>query len=423
MMRASSLLIATLLVGLSLPAEAVIDTRTHPAFSDPATCELPERKRQATMGERTYRRLTSVHELMGEGEYAEAMKRVDSILDDVDGGYERAIASQTKGFLHAQQEQYREAIGPLQEAVELDAMPEQAQQNTMYMLASMYATEEDWTNVVRWLDRWFERECDPKPEALITAAQSRAQMADHRDAIPFVKAAIAKNDKPVQNWYQLWLAMHYELNEYAPAAEVLERMIEIWPQKKVFWEQLASLYMELKEDQKALATQALAYRNGLLQSEEELMNLVRMYMFMEIPYEAGQVLEKGMREGKIESNLEHLELLASAWVQSRENDRAIAALERAAQYADDGEHYIQIARLHREKGKWREIIDAVDKAMEKGDIERPGAAYLLQGMAATELKRYQEALTYFTRALNDDRTRAQAREWMRYAQEEIEVRS
>jgi tetratricopeptide (TPR) repeat protein len=414
-----SLVVAAVLVPML--ATAAINTATHPAFQDNKVLE--ERSRPINMSELTFRRITNIHELMADpATVQEALTAALELIPRVRGNnYEQAIALQTLGYIYVQIERYDDAIPVLRQAAELDAMPDVAQQQTMWLLANMYASIEDWSNTVAWLERWFVREVTPSPASLILAAQSRAQMGQNRDAIPFVRRAIEKGDEPKENWYQLLLAMHYELREYRDASAVLETMVAIWPTKKRYWEQLSGLYMELQDDRKSLATMSLMYLNGMSTEEDEILPLVRMYLFMEMPYPAAEILEREIRAGRVAANEEYLELLGNAWAQARENANAADAFGRAAALSEDGELFVRQAQILVQMQRWNDVIDAVDSAVALGDLDKPGRAYLLQGMAAAELKDFSQALIYFNRAAAYENTRDQARQWSRYMQNELIV--
>ena len=62
-----------------------------------------------------------------------------------------------------------------------------------------------------------------------------------------------------------------------------------------------------------LATLMLAYKNGLVTEEKKIMQVVRLNMFLEIPYAAGVILETEMERGRIERTEKNLDLMLSAW--------------------------------------------------------------------------------------------------------------
>ena len=122
-------------------------------------------------------------------------------------------------------------------------------------------------------------------------------------------------------------------------AEVLVHLVGLAPMKQEYWKQLSSMLLEIKKDPEALATLVLADRRGLIDEEHEFRNLSSMYMFLQIPLKAAQVLERGFAAKKVEPTERNFETLANAWLTAREWEKAEAAMASAAQVSDKGELY------------------------------------------------------------------------------------
>ena len=126
---------------------------------------------------------------------------------------------------------------------------------------------------------------------------------------------------PREPWFQLKLAAHYELEQYPLAATTLEIMISKWPEKKTYWTQLSQIYLRLKQDDRALAVQALAYRNGLLDKQADLLYLSSLYSQSEIPYKAAEILQLGIESGLVEDGYYHWTVVARVLGMQRKNWR------------------------------------------------------------------------------------------------------
>ncbi len=63
----------------------------------------------------------------------------------------------------------------------------------------------------------------------------------------------------------------------------------------------------------------------------------------------------------------------------------------------------------------------MQKALEKGGLKSTGKAYLLQGLAFSEQKRFQDAIASFRRAQQYEETRSQASGWLEYVNEQISI--
>ena len=68
------------------------------------------------------------------------------------------------------------------------------------------------------------------------------------------------------------------------------------PTKKSYWMLLSAAYFDLDRDDEARAIVQLAYRQGLLDQEREVRALARLLLANGLPYEAANVLEKGMSD-------------------------------------------------------------------------------------------------------------------------------
>ncbi|GIS18508.1 MAG: hypothetical protein CM15mP120_04240 [Pseudomonadota bacterium] len=55
------------------------------------------------------------------------------------------------------------------------------------------------------------------------------------------------------------VASHFKLENYAEAAENLRTLVATWPEKISYWEQLASTYIALDEEEEAFAVLRLAW--------------------------------------------------------------------------------------------------------------------------------------------------------------------
>ncbi len=387
-----------------------------------AQAEEEEEKPQATMTERAYKRLLQAQELMGENMFAEAMSKLRAMEKMDLNDYERALVYQSIGFVYAQQGQYPPAIQNFEACLALQALPTAAQQGMLYSLASLYMSQEMYQKTIDTLNRWLANETDPKPDAFIMMASSYASMSDYRSALPWARRAVEASPEPKENWHQLLVAIYFELKQYSNAATVLTKMVGFWPDKLRYWEMLFGAYQQEQRDNEALSTLNLAYEHGVLTEEKKILNLARMRMFMNVPYYAGDLLEKEMAAGRIQRTEKNLELMLSAWTAAREYDKAIAVIDQLAPMKGDGELYLQQAQIYNEKNNWDGVARSVQKALDMGGLRQTGKAYLLQGLAYSEQKRFNDAIASFRRAQQFEETRSQAAGWIEYVNDQIEIR-
>ena len=107
-------------------------------------------------------------------------------------------------------------------------------------------------------------------------------------------------------------------------------------------------------------------------------------------------------------------MLGSAWLQAREQEKAIQAFTRAAPLSDNGNLYLQVAQLHIDRNEWQQGREALEKALAAGGLKQPGNAYLLLGIARMELEDTDKAVKAFEQAAQFSETSKSANQWLRF---------
>ena len=365
------------------------------------------------LSERTYRQLSSVHELMQQQRYDDALAGLDRMRPRVGHKpHEHALLLQTYGHLFANTEQYQRAVDALAGSLALNALPQPATERTLYALAQLQMAVDDYAAALVSLERWFQLAEDPPPGAHALAGTAYAQARRYPEAVTQLRKAIDLDSKPQENWYRQLLAVYYQSGQYRPAVTLLEQMIRRFPQHGDYWLQLSSVYRELGEDTQAMAVMELAYVQGLLDGESELVNLASYYLYMGLPHKAGQLLDKALEEGSVTPDIDNWQLLIEAWLQAREFDRALAASERALESTQHADLHLKRARLLADKEQWPDVIAAVELAFASAGLSSPGKAHLLQGIAHYHLALPARAQSSFDRAREFADSADQARQWI-----------
>jgi len=374
--------------------------------------EKKKRRGTGAMSERTYKKLMRIHSLIGESQYDQALKLLRPLETQLKNDYERAVVYQTYGFIHAAQEDYAQATRYLEKTLALDALREEQTRSLTFNLAQLYVIQGEYRKGIRTLENWFRTAENPDAHAYAMLATAYSQDRQYARAIPALEQAIRLSDDPKEAWYRLLMSMYYQQKQYSKAAGVLETMVSRWPDNPRYWRQLSSIYLTLKRERKALATLDIAYRRGMLDKEREILQLVNLHAYLDDPYEAAQILAQGIEDGLVAASRKHLELLGNYWMSAQENDRAIDALRRAGAQAGNGRIDLRVAYLLIEKEQWKQAEAALQQAVRKGGLRRPGKAWLLLGIAAYEQKQLDRAREYFSKAASFDDTRSDANQWI-----------
>jgi tetratricopeptide (TPR) repeat protein len=410
--RAAFLALVLLLgVGLALaPAGRV-------CADDPGDGTTKKRERRnLAAGEWAFKKLSRAHELLAEERYDEARKLMDEMSRRKSlNPHEQALMWQTYAYIQSSQEHYEQAITSFEKCLALDALPDAAALGTQYNLGQLFMSVGRYADAVKILRDWLWRVENPAGSAYYLVAMAYAQLEDAKGALPYARKAVELAKKPVEAWLQLLLAVEFELKHYAQVANTLEVLVTHFPKKSYFL-QLSAVYGELGRDERALAALELAYFQGLLDRESELLNLAQAYLYHDIPYRAANVLAKGLAEKIISEDAEHWELLGDSWLHAREYDEALDPLRRAAALSEDGNLYVRIAQVHLERDESREAQEALAKGLSRGDLDNPGNAYLLLGITHVGIKRYAAARDAFAKAGKYEKSRKAARDWIKHVE-------
>jgi uncharacterized protein HemY len=77
-----------------------------------------------TLSERSYKKLSQIHELIGANQNQEALRLLGELRERVGNeGYEYATVMQTLGYAYAATEQYQKAVAAFRAAIDARAYP------------------------------------------------------------------------------------------------------------------------------------------------------------------------------------------------------------------------------------------------------------------------------------------------------------
>lgn len=361
----------------------------------------------------TYKTLSAARQQLEQGAYNAALNTLATLLDaSGPGSYEEAVVQQMLGHVQLSRESYAAAIKAFERSLALRQLPPATEQQLRFNLGQLYLTREQPDKAIAILEDWFDREPAPSAQAHVLLAQAFAQKKQYRKAIPLLQTANSLSDTPHPEWYQALLAMHYELQSYRACVPLLKKMIRLFPGQTGYWQQLAGVHMALNDQDAALSALELAFRQDALNSEQELLQLVRLYLSAGIPYKAARLLEQQMAAGKISNSARQRELLARAWTSARERKQAISALERAIQDNARPELRLRLAQWYIESEDWQAVTHMLAPLDGEENTRTVSQARLLQGIARFELGDTDAARSAFQRAREHPKTRKTAQQWL-----------
>lgn len=368
------------------------------------------------LSEATYKSLNAAQEKMEQQQYRQAEADLKKLVGETDpGSYERAVVLQTLGYLYSETEEYKLAAEQFEDALALNALPEDVTHNLRYNLAQLLISDGAYQKGIDLLTQWLNKESQANSSAYVLLATAYYQINQFTNAVEAIRTAIQRDNSPKENWYRLQLSAHMEMQQYNQAINVLEILIERFPINKTYWDQLAALYAQQDKRLTSLAVQMLAKRLNL-GDKETVLRLANMYRYLNIPYKSAQLLQKSMDDGVIERNFKNLESLADSWLAARENENATQVLARMQSMDSSGETDLKLARVFISMEQWDEAAGPLQQSLEKLPEAKRGQAWMLSGMVNYHLGNIQQSEQHLNRALAYTEVRNQASQWLRHLQ-------
>lgn len=390
--------------------------------------KAPKGKKVDSLRATVYEKIAKIQEKMelpDAKEKAAALTELRGMIGDKLNDYETAVVYQILGQDAIEREDYKTAIAEFNKIVGLERVPESIRTTSLNALAQLYLVIEDYKKSIEYMNRWLATQENPGPSSYYFLAQAYYGLEDYKNIIPNAEKAIQLSREQgievKENYFLLLRAAYFELGNFKKVAEILETLAVNYD-KGEYWRQLGGVYSELKEEAKQFAAMEVAYRRGFMDTESNLVNMAQIYLYNNVPIKAAWVLEKAMKDGIVEKNAEHYELLGQSYLAAQEMQKAEKPLEIAAKAADDGEIWLRLGQVYTELEEWEKAKEPLKKAAASDDIEKLGFPNLLLGMAYFYTNDFDEAKRYLAKARTFDETEKTARQWSSYVDDEVKRR-
>ncbi|MEL7296454.1 MAG: hypothetical protein AAGJ86_02265 [Pseudomonadota bacterium] len=380
--------------------------------------EPPQRetKKAEALSKAVYDKLTKAQESVDAEDFAGAGRIIDGLLRDELTSFERGNVLNFKGFICYSSGDINCAIRSYQELIDIPEVEPQMRTQTIYTVAQLYATQENYQKTIEYLDRWFAEANNPPPEPYVLLAQAYSQIGEFQKMIQPLNTAIAeatrRGTEIKEDWYNLKYYACYQTEDYRCVRDTLKLLIAGWP-KKSYWMALGGIFSELDEERNMLSVYEAMYTAGVLSTESELVTMAQLYLQGEVPYKAAVVLEEGMNSGSIGKDAKNYRLLSQAWALAAEDLKAIPALREAARLSSDGDLDARLAISYLNTDQYSECVDAGRSSLRKGGLQRPSDSNITIGMCLYNLNRLSAAKQEFRKATNDERSATLGRQWIK----------
>lgn len=353
-------------------------------------------------------------------------------LDVVKGGeaklnnYERATLYNLYAATYYSLDDVPKAIEAYGVVLKQPDLPVGLRDNSLYAMAQLHFISENYAKTIEVAKQWLSVVAQPSPEGYALLAQASYQMQNYPEAekalLTSMRISKERGQAPKEPALALLRAIFYERKQYAKAAKVLEVLVANFPAKATYWQQLAGMRGLMGEQRQQLTTMHAAYRGRLLKSEQDLLNLARLYMVQEVPASAVRLISEGMKDKVIKDSPDNLQLFAQALSMAREYEQQIPVLKRLAEVTRDPKHYVYLGQAFNQLGQWKEAAAAFEVGLKRPGPDGAASIHMQLGTALFNAGEVAKARPHFVAASQSASLANAASGWVKFVDQELQRR-
>jgi len=333
-----------------------------------ATRQEPDTKASS----KASKKLQKLIDVYNEEDFAQTRTLADEILTlEGANAYDRSLAAQLAAQAAYNLDDTAAAKSYLQKALEFGGLDNNGHYQSMLMLAQLQLADDEFEPGLATLDRYLTETKSTKPDDLVLKGQALYQMERFQEAIPPLKQAVDTSPEPKDSWVQLLMAAYAESHQNAQAIALAEQLAAKNPADKKAQMNLATVYAQADQMDKAAGVLEKLRASGQLSDEREYRQLYITYANMDgREKDVISVINEGMQKGVLKPDYQTYLALAQSYYYSEQIPQAIENWQKAAPLSKDGETYLNLARVLWQEGRTAEAKQAAQQALDKG-VKKP----------------------------------------------------
>lgn len=321
--------------------------------------------------------------------------------------YDKAFVQRILGVFYWQQGNSKKAIANLTAAVKSGLLDDEQAWITQRMLADILLSNGQYQQALpHYYALTKSVPANQKADELwFRIAQSHYQISEWQSVIKAIAQQQRFAKKADVQALTLKLGAQLQLQQWKGAIPTLEQLIALEPKKTVWWQQLAGIQLRIGYAKSALETLALAKRQGIELTQQDLKTLGQLYAQRGMPERAARLYAE---LDNATTDVELVSTQAQYWQMAKEWDKAIATWKIAAQL--NNKYRWPLAQLLLQEGQYQRAIAQLDKVTSKrhaSDVE------LAKVRAYYKLNNFDQAIIHAKRADNIKSTSA-SKSWIQY---------
>lgn len=365
-----SLFIAAALGGVVV-TDATAQTRSSSRKAEKAQVMFPEATRQepgVKASAKLGRKLQKLIDVYNKDDHEQTRALADEILaTDGANEYDKSLAAQLASQAAYSLDDTAAAKDYLRQALEFNGLDNNGHYQSMLMLAQLQLADDELQEGLATLDRYLAETRSTRPEDLVIKGQALYQMERYQEAIAPLKQAVESTPEPRDTWVQLLMATYAEAGQSAEAIRLAEQLAAKNPDDKKAQTNLATVYAQADQMDKAAAVLEKLRAAGQLTEEREYRQLYVTYANMDgHEKDVIEVINDGLQKGILKPDHQTYLALAQSYYYSDQIPQAIENWQKAAPLSKDGETYLNLARVLWQEGRIPEAKQAAQQALAKG---------------------------------------------------------
>ena len=330
--------------------------------------------------QRLVKDLNSLSEAANANDAAKGLPIADGILaNERANAYDKSMAALLAGQMLVNEDNAR-AIAYVEQAISGGGLDNNNHFQAMLIIAQLQAQDEQYEQALTSLDRYITESgsTDPKDQAL--KGNMLYRLERYPEAIATLKPIVEAGGEVDPQWTQLLMASYAESGNSAEATRLAEQVAQATPGDKRSQINLAVSYLQTDQNDKAIEVFERLRASGQLTEETEYRNLYALYLNSDgKEREAIAVINEGVQKGILKEDYRNMAALGQAYYFSEQVEPAIVAWGKAAPLAENGETYLNLARVLHQEGRANEAKEAARQAIAKGLKSNADAERIISG--------------------------------------------
>ena len=320
-------------------------------------------------------KLQKMMKLYNDEKPVEARALADEIIgNSAFNAYDHAFAAQIAAQIAYEADDTATAIAYLDKALGFDGLDNNSHYNLLLMKAQLQLQEDKYQEGLTTIDRFLTETKSQDPEHLVLKGNALYRLEKYPEAAAVLKQAIDATPEPRADWQQLLMAAYAESGQGDQAIAMAEKVAAKSPSDKRAQMNLVAVYLQADKYDKAAGVQEKLRAAGQLTEDRDYRQLYATYLNLDgKEKEAVAVIKEGLDKGVLTPDHQAYLALAQSYYFSEQPGPAIDAYKKAAPLDDDGETYLNLARLLWQEDRIPEAKEAAKQAVAKG-LKKPDDA-------------------------------------------------